>query len=148
MLTISHNRILLVEMSSMTTEWLILQGRYDCVDQRVNSSNFPMRAPEFSTVPLYLGGFSRTARTSEIEREVSRLHFRFACHRHLLILGVSHPRVCLASPIAALGSAYTEEFYIRRSAVLVSVSGTRELRTAPRENDWRNGWRFLLEFTG
>lgn len=145
MLRVYGDRILLVELVPISTERLFYDGDYHFVDPRINSVNFPMSMPELTTEGVYLAGFSRTARTEEIERGVRSAGFCFADHRRLLALGASHPDLCSRNPIAALGSSYTEDFYDTRVVTIVSVLGHREARIAPRNNWWHSGWRFVLE---
>lgn len=111
----------------LSVEDAVKLGRYGWVDDRINSSNFPIKRKGTAYIIIEFIGFNKVISTKNALRRLDRMDMRPIDLHELLAFGEKHPNVQLKSPIVALGS------------VRQNRNGDRSF---PRLDD-NGSWRFM-----
>ena len=89
---------------SQPLETMIKTGKYDWVDEKATSKNFPVEGEGQVDVEVILVHFDRYVTTEEVEAEFEKRGLRPARIEELLALGAAHPDLQREYYIVSLGS--------------------------------------------
>lgn len=118
----------------LIVEDAVRQGRYDWVNDGINTSNFPTNRTGRADLKIEPVHFDRIISESEVLREFARMRRRPAELRELLAFGIKYPGIQLHFPIIALD-------YVR-PCLLYALGAKRYLDMDLTGFDWRKFCRF------